>query len=919
MNAHAPASTRAAAAVKTTCAYCGVGCGVVATPDGEGGAAIAGDETHPANSGALCVKGAALGETLSTEGRLRHPTIHGVRTTWNRAFDAVADGFRRALEEHGPGAIAFYLSGQLLTEDYYVANKLMKGFLGSANVDTNSRLCMASTVAGHRRAFGADVVPNCYEDIDEADLIVLVGSNAAWCHPVLFQRMERARARGARIIVIDPRRTVTADGADLHLSVAPGMDSVLFARLLVEIAEGGAADAEFIADHTNGFAETVSNARAIAPSRAEAARLCGLSESGLADFIAAWIATPRVVTCFSQGVNQSAQGTDKVNAILNAHLATGRIGKPGSGPFSLTGQPNAMGGREVGGLANQLAAHMSFAPEDVDRVRRFWNAPRVARTEGLKAVAMFEAIERGEIKALWILSTNPAASLPRADAMRAALKRLDFLAVSEISAHVDGILDAATVVLPAAAWGEKDGTVTNSERRISRQRPFLKPPGEAKPDWRQIVEVARRLGFAEAFAYEKPADIFREHAALSAFENDGARAFDIGGLASLSDEAYDALAPVQWPLREGATGGAKRLFADGGFLHEDRKAQFVSLASPRPLARTAPAFPLILNTGRVRDQWHTMTRTGLSPRLAQHRAAPFVEVHPNEAARFGLEDGGFATIATPHGRAELQVVVTTSQQPGSIFAPIHWTDATAGRARVGALTHAAVDPVSGQPDSKATPASIRPCVTATQGFIVSRKRLKLPNWLRHARIAAPGGEAVTFASPRQPQALHALLSNWLRLAETPLAKSDARAGVHRAASLTRGRLETLLSTGPARDEAGLAWAMELLALERIDAATRPYILAGRAPGHSRDGGPLVCACFGVRRGAIEDAAGQGCDSVEAVGRASRAGTNCGSCRPENPRDSRSFEEGGQPPGARRGGVMTQARRRNERGPSAWTT
>jgi assimilatory nitrate reductase catalytic subunit len=881
MNAHAPPAMRAANAVKTTCPYCGVGCGVVATPDGEGGAAIAGDKSHPANAGALCVKGAALGETLATDGRLLHPTIHGVRTTWNRAFDAVADGFRRALESHGPDAIAFYLSGQLLTEDYYVANKLMKGFLGSANVDTNSRLCMASTVAGHRRAFGADVVPNCYEDIDEADLIVLVGSNAAWCHPVLFQRMERARAqRGARIMTIDPRRTSTADSADLHLSVAPGMDSVLFARLLVEIAEAGAVDADFVADHTKGFAETLANARQIAPSRAVAARLCGLSEGELTDFVTAWIATPRVVTCFSQGVNQSAVGTDKVNAILNAHLATGRIGKPGSGPFSLTGQPNAMGGREVGGLANQLAAHLGFAPADVDRVRRFWSAPRIAEKEGLKAVAMFEAIERGEIKALWILSTNPAASLPRADAMRAALKRLDFLAVSEISAHVDGILDAATVVLPAAAWGEKDGTITNSERRISRQRPFLKAPGEAKPDWRQIVEVARRLGFADAFAYEKPADIFREHAALSAFENDGARAFNIGALATLTDEAYDALPPVQWPLPKGAAGGAKRLFADGRFLHADRKARFVSLAPPRPIVQASPTYPLILNTGRGRDHWHTMTRTGLSPRLAQHRAAPFVEVHPDDVRRFGLEHGGFATLATPHGQAELQVVVTGSQQPGSIFAPIHWTDATAGRARVGALAHGAVDPVSGQPDSKATPAAIRPCATATQGFIVSRKRLKLPNWLRHARIAVPGGEAVTFASPRKPQALHALMSNWLKLAETPLAKSDARAGVHRSASLTRGRLETLLSTGPARDEAGLAWAIELLAQERIDAATRPYILAGRAPGQGKGGGPLVCACFGVRRAAIEEAAGQGCDSVEAVGRALRAGTNCGSCRPE---------------------------------------
>jgi assimilatory nitrate reductase catalytic subunit len=740
---------------------------------------------------------------------------------------------------------------------------------------------MASTVAGHRRAFGADIVPGCYDDLDEADLIVLVGSNAAWCHPVLFQRMEQARAkRGARIVTIDPRRTVTADSADLHLGVAPGMDSVLFARLLVEIAGSAAFDADFVARHTNGFAEALQNARAIAPDRAGAAQRCGLAEGDLAAFLGWWIETPRVVTCFSQGVNQSAQGTDKVNAILNAHLAAGRIGKPGSGPFSLTGQPNAMGGREVGGLANQLAAHMAFAPDDVDRVRRFWGAPRIAAKEGRKAVAMFEAVERGEIKALWVLCTNPAASLPRADAMRAALKKLDFLAVSEVCADVDGVLDAATVVLPAAAWGEKDGTVTNSERRISRQRPFLAPPGEAMPDWRQIVEVARRLGHAGAFAFETPAEIFREHATLSAFENEGARAFDIGALANLSNAAYDALAPVQWPLPKGAVMGKQRLFGDGDFLHADRKARFVALETPRLAAKTSTPFPLTLNTGRVRDHWHTMSRTGLSPTLARHSAAPFVEVHPDDARRFLLEDGGYANVSTPHGQAELCVVVTSSQQPGSLFAPIHWNDATAGRARVGALIHEIVDPVSGQPDSKATPAAIRPCVSATHGFVVSRGRLKLPVWLRHARMAVSGGEAITFSSPRRSDALHALLSNWLEDAATALEQCDARAGARRSASVVNGRLEALLSTGSEKDETGLAWAIALLQQERIDAATRRYILAGRSPGQSASAGPVICSCFGVARNAIENAVSEGCGSVEAVGAALRAGTNCGSCRPE---------------------------------------
>ncbi|WP_413993605.1 molybdopterin-dependent oxidoreductase [Labrys okinawensis] len=873
--------TPVSTSIPTTCAYCGVGCGVVAAPDGVGGAAIAGDPVHPANLGRLCVKGAALGETLGTHHRLLHPLIHGVRTTWNRALDAVAKGIRDTLDMYGPDAVAFYLSGQLLTEDYYVANKLMKGFIGSANVDTNSRLCMASTVAGHYRAFGEDIVPNCYEDLDEADLIILVGSNAAWCHPVLWQRMEQARAkRGTRIVTIDPRRTVTADSADLHLPIAPGMDSLLFARLLVETAERGLVDEAYVEQHTAGFGLSLANARSIAPDRAETARRCGIIETDLAAFIEWWLATQRTVTCFSQGVNQSAQGTDKVNAILNVHLATGRVGKPGCGPLSLTGQPNAMGGREVGGLANQLAAHMGFSPEEVDRVGRFWRAPRMARGEGLKAVAMFEAIERGEIKALWVLCTNPAASLPRADAMRAALRKLDFLAVSDVHAHADSLVEAATVVLPATAWGEKNGTVTNSERRISRQRPFLPAPGEARPDWWQICEVAKRLGHASAFDYASAAEIFREHAALSAFENAGTRLFDIGALADLSDEAYDALEPVQWPLPRGAVAGTPRLFAGGGFRHTDGKARFVALAMPELKAVRSADYPLLLNTGRVRDQWHTMTRTGLSPRLAQHRNAPFVEVHPADAAEHGLVDGGFAAVSSIHGQVELRVVVTNTQQRGNLFAPIHWTDATASRARVGSLVHALTDPVSGQPDSKAVPVSIRPWAIRAQGFIVSRRRLPMPAWLSHARTVVEGGEVVNFASPRAPDALHDLLSNWLNLWTSPLNQRDLASSLFRSASLVRNRLEILLSTGPEPDETGLAWATELLARDAIDAVTRRFILAGRPASVGTSGGRQICACFGVRQAAIEEAVREGIDSVEAIGTKLKAGTNCGSCRPE---------------------------------------
>ncbi len=510
MNALAPH----ARSVRTTCPYCGVGCGIVASVDRQGAATISGDPAHPANFGRLCSKGSALGETLALDQRLLHPMLRQAdgslaRADWDTALTKVADGLRGILDRDGPDAIAFYLSGQLLTEDYYVANKLMKGFLGSANVDTNSRLCMASSVAGHRRAFGADTVPGIYRDLDEADLIVLVGSNAAWCHPILHQRMMAAKnERGARLVVIDPRRTATAEMADVFLPIAPGADTALFCGLLAHLADTGTLDTRYIAQYTAGFEDALTRSRAIAGDVAATARATGLDPSEVGRFFALFRQSGRVVTCYSQGVNQSAQGTDKVNAIINVHLATGRIGRPGMGPFSLTGQPNAMGGREVGGLANQLAAHMSFTAADIDRVRRFWNAPRMATREGCKAVDMFAAIERGTIKALWVMATNPAVSLPRAGAFRAALDKLELFVVSETTRHNDTVDAGAHVLLPAAAWGEKDGTVTNSERRVSRQRAFLPLPGEAQPDWWIVSEVARRMGFAHAFAYRTPVRYF---------------------------------------------------------------------------------------------------------------------------------------------------------------------------------------------------------------------------------------------------------------------------------------------------------------------------------------------------------------------------------------------------------------------------
>jgi assimilatory nitrate reductase catalytic subunit len=866
--------------IKTTCPYCGVGCGVEVNLASGVEAVVSGDKSHPANFGKLCVKGSALGETLGLEGRLLYPQIHGQRSTWNQAVGFVADGLKQTLERYGPNAVAFYLSGQLLTEDYYIANKFAKGFLGTPHVDTNSRLCMASSVAGHRRAFGSDTVPNTYEDLDEADLIILVGSNAAWCHPVLFQRMQAAREkRGTKIVNIDPRRTATSEGADLQLSVHAGMDSVLFSWLLVELHRRGVMDHAYLEAHTTGLEAALTAAQTIAPDSATVAIKTGLSEKDISTFTQWFVTTERVVTCYSQGVNQSTQGSDKVNAILNCHLATARIGKLGSGPLSLTGQPNAMGGREVGGLANMLAAHMGYSPSEVDRVRRFWAAPNMAEREGLKAIQMFEAIERGEIKALWVMHTNPAVTLPRADAMRAALKKLDLFVVSEAMTHTDTTMAGAHVLLPATVWGEKSGTVTNSERRISRQRSFLPAPAETKADWEHIALVAQRMGFDEAFSFDGPAAIFREHAALSDFENGGTRDFDIGATAKISEPDYDAMKPFLWPWAKGHT-PQQRFFADGKFYTPNQRAKLVAIAEPALAAQVDPRFPFMLNTGRVRDHWHTMTRTGKAIRLARHIAEPTLSVHPEDASVIGVFEGGFARIESNHGAATLRVSIDAGLPLGTVFAPFHWNDATSALARVDALVHALTDPASGQPELKATPVSVRAIVMACEGYIISRKRIVLPEWLQHTRITIQGGEALLFASPHQPSTVHALLLNHMGEARKRAEISDPSALDFRTVAFEGDRLDAALFVGPKRDAATLDWLIESLAKETLTLTERKSVLAGQPPTGGEDLGPLVCSCFAVRHAVIVKAVHAGASTVDQVGDVLKAGTNCGSCRPE---------------------------------------
>lgn len=871
--------------IRTTCPYCGTGCGVKALVSPSGEVEIAGDPEHPANFGRLCVKGAALAETLTMEGRLLHPRVGGERTSWSDALGLVAVRFRQAINAYGPDSVALYVSGQMLTEDYYVANKLMKGFVGSANIDTSSRLCMASSVAGHKRAFGADAVPNVYEDLEQADLVVLVGSNLAWCHPVLYQRLDQAKAdrSNMRVVNIDPRRTATSEIADLHLSLKPGSDVALFLGLLRFLERGGRADTTFVALHTTGLDESLREAddwdiEAVA-------KTAGLDRATIAEFYDLYAKHERVVTVYSQGVNQSSAGTDKVNAILNCHLLTGRIGKPGCGPLSVTGQPNAMGGREVGGLANQLACHMELSePRHREIVQRFWKSPRIATTPGLKAVDLFEAIGKGRIKALWIIGANPVDSLPDADKVRLALATCPFVVISDVMEKTDTTA-FAHVLLPARPWGEKDGTVTNSERRISRQRALTPAAGEAMPDWWALCRAARLMGYSEGFDFGGPADIFREYAALSGYFNDGERDFDISACADIDRAGYDALAPFQWPWRRGeaAMRDAKRFFADGRFFTADRRGRFVATPYRPPQSATSAKRPFVLNTGRVRDQWHTMTRTGLAPRLSQHIAEPYVEIHPQDARALSIAPATLVRISNVRGAIIVRALLTDRQRRGSVFVPMHWNDQNASAARVGALVAANVDPVSGQPESKACSAKVEPWPAKWFGFAITcdkPEHIPAGYW---AVARTRFGWRIELADIENPQ-------DWDGLAGAMLGEpddadwsisevQDRGAGDFRWLAHEKGRPTGLLIVSRGPVVASRAFLCDQF--ESVEHSGAMSLLAGRPPATGLDRGRTICVCHGVGSTDIERALGnEKLDSVDAIGRVTRAGTGCGSCKPE---------------------------------------
>ncbi|MYN16289.1 molybdopterin-dependent oxidoreductase [Rugamonas sp. FT107W] len=882
-------------AVRTTCAYCGVGCGVQATPMADGTFAIAGDKLHPANKGRLCVKGSALGETIGLEGRLLYPQVRDAdglrRVSWDAALDKVAGAWRSIIAEHGPDAVALYVSGQLLTEDYYVANKLMKGYIGSANIDTNSRLCMSSAVAGYKRAFGEDLVPLCYDDLELADMVVLVGSNTAWCHPILFQRILKAKESRPemKIVVIDPRRTATCELADLHLPVKAGTDVWLFNGLLSYLARIGAVDPEFIGHHTNGLDAALDTVNIDCSDPAAVAKICRIELPALMEFYESFATTRKTITAFSMGVNQSSAGTDKVNAIINCHLIGGRIGKPGMGPFSITGQPNAMGGREVGGLANMLAAHMDLDRADHrEVVQTFWESPAMAAKPGLKAVDLFRAIEEGKVKAVWVIATNPMVSLPDADQVRRALEKCELVVATDIMQNTDTNAHA-DVLLPALGWGEKDGTVTNSERRVSRQRAFLPAPGEALPDWKILSLFAQRMGFG-GFDFGGAQGVFDEHARLSGFRNavgDVPRAFDMSGLAGLDQRQYDDLEPIQWPVRRTASGELQveaRLFKDNVFAHADGKARFIATATRAPANAVCEDFPLSLNTGRVRDQWHTMTRTGKSATLADHIAESFVDIHPQDALLHGVREGELARVSSQWGAMVARVQHGGGIPRGSVFIPIHWSGQTSSDARVGAVVNPVVDPVSGEPEFKHTPVRIEQFRVNWHGFILSRTEMNLDSvahWTRiqgreFARYELAGRNTIKDfgAWARELLGVADLDADWLEY-------EDRTAGVYRAVHVVNDRIEQCIFLSPRQDMPSRAWLASLFVKAELSEIDRVGLLVGMPVEKGADTGPTVCSCFGVGRNTICSAiVEKDLKTVPEVTACLKAGGNCGSCVPE---------------------------------------
>jgi assimilatory nitrate reductase catalytic subunit len=892
--------------IKTTCPYCGVGCGVLATTDGAKIVSVRGDPTHPANFGKLCSKGSTLHLTARTGGRLSAPQVRKDRQSdlqeiiWPTAISTVANRFAEIIKTHGPDAVAFYGSGQLLTEDYYAFNKLARAVVGTNNIDTNSRLCMSSAVAGYKATLGADAVPTCYEDIDHADLVFIAGSNAAWAHPIVYRRIEAAREKRPhqRVIVVDPRRTETAAQADLHLPILPGTDVALFHAMLHWLIWEESVDHAYIDAHTEGFAELKRVVREMSP--AVAARICGVSADDIITAARWWRESTAVLSMYCQGLNQSTSGTDKNAALINLHLATGQIGRPGAGPFSLTGQPNAMGGREVGALANLLPGHRE-AGNAVHRaeVAALWGVEALPESPGKTAVEMFDAIKRGEIKAIWIACTNPAHSLPDLQSVHEALRMAEYVVVQEAFSASE-TLAFADVVLPATTWGEKSGTVTNSERRISRVNAVLPKYAQACHDWEIFCAIGLALEKrlhperASVMQFGAPQSLWEEHKTMTA-----GRDLDISGL-SYATLLRDG--PQQWPY---IYAPKSRLYTDGVYPTASGKAQFSAAIYRGVNEATSVKFPLALTTVRLRDQWHTMTRTGRTATLLGHESAPQVSLHANDLTRRGIADGALVRVSSVRGNVILFAKASDEVRSGQISMPMHWGEGfLVGQSVVGinALTSPAFCPKSKQPELKHAavriealketwtlaafaycPAAqldvtrlawLQACKSLDFAYAIPIEGEVSGVWLQAAAVVAPDA------------AWLAQIDQCIGITQgAALAYDDPLSGNSRRVVVAQDCVTAARLSGPKVAPQVSHWLRDLMLQRAPVKSLAKWLLAPLPPKNQiQTASRTLCTCFGVREdeitAAFTTATGDAKQRLEQVQSQLKCGTNCGSCLPE---------------------------------------
>jgi len=858
---------------QTTCAYCGVGCGVDISLLNNTPTKLEGTREHPANFGRLCVKGTHLLDTTGSDNRLTSPLIDNEPASWDAATKIVANRFNAIIKEHGPESVAFYVSGQLLTEDYYVANKLMKGYIGSGNIDTNSRLCMSSAVAGYKRAFGEDVVPCTYDDLEQTELLILIGSNAAWTHPVLYQRMERAKKLNPnmKVVVIDPRKTDTAELADTFLNIKPGSDGALYNGLLTYLSEHNYLDTQFINEHTNGFETALAEAKKW--SVKAVSDFCDIDAQLVSDFYALFAKSPTAISFYSMGINQSSSGVDKCNAIINAHLASGKLLKPGCGPFSITGQPNAMGGREVGGLANQLAAHLDIENEAHQQlVQRFWQSPTIAKKAGCNAIDMFDEIAKGKIKAIWVMATNPMVSLPNNAAIQHALEQCELVVVSDCIAKSD-TLKFANVAFPSTGWGEKNGTVTNSERRISRQRPLVEPFSGAKNDWQIMCLVAQKMGF-EGFDFTDPSGIFEEWAQLTDFENNGERLLNLSALVGLSQQQYDNLKPVMWPVLKNEPYKNGQVFVNKQFSTADKKARFIPITPKLPVQQTSSDYPFVMNSGRIRDQWHTMSRTGKSTALSTHITRPYIEINPIDASKLNIKANDLITANAKTGQVTAHAKVTDAVRKGECFMPIHWNKQFASSATVSGLYQSVVDPISGQAECKHGAVDLVKAQFTQYMQIFSKTELKITSdfWLK---VNASNCVNYQLALNKAQNDLLYYCQTLTGLQGQWSAMGSAKA-MH-IQCIQNEQLVFVAVVSSAQKDISLEWINHLFA-EPLITFSQLQSLLYATPDEEFTQGAQVCSCFKVREQPIINAIKSGANTVDQLGAKLKCGTNCGSCK-----------------------------------------